>query len=764
MTNLVILGLLSVTGAAGNLPHTATTLLLYPWEAAQGPITLPEGGDYALWVSISPRAASSVTVADRQFDLPEGTKEEQKAEMSWRQAGSVELPAGPVTISCGPEINLVVLSRQPGYAPQSALSDIRALPLPRSVRDLRAETERDTNTVFTMPHYGKEDWEAKAELLRKRILLGSGLYPMPEKTPLNARVFDETAYDGFSVAKVHFEPWPGFLATGNLYRPLGDGPFPGIINPHGHWEHGRLEDGTERGSVPARCITLARMGAVAFSYDMIGYVDSKQTTHNWGRDLEKLWGLHPFALQLWTSIRALDFITSLPYVDVERIGCTGASGGGTQTFAVTAVAPRIRVAAPVNMISSTMQGGCLCENAPILRLDNSNMEIGALTAPRPMLMVSATGDWTRETPHVEFPAIRSIYALYGAEGNVENVHLDYEHNYNKASREAMYRFMGARLIGGDWANFTEPDYVKPPDEALRVFPKDEPPEGYLSGSAFIDLLVTQARERRAARIDGMKHANLDGEAITSETFAALLGAELPGANDLKCERTGMEEREGYVLEKWVLGRIGAGDQIPALYYRSVDPAPRDAVLLVHGRGKAFLADIDTGGPGPMVKALLEKGKNVLLIDPFLTGEHHAPDAARTRTNTAKFNDTFLPTDTGCRVQDILTAHAFLAARYDLSGNVDVIGIENAGLWCLLAGAIDKGFGRVLVDMNQFDINDDKAWEEQYYVPSLRALGDVPAALIAGGVERFQLFNTKENAILSALNTQVTSDNIKVDSL
>jgi|GEM_PF-3214361 len=154
MTNLVILGLLSVTGAAGTLPQTATTLLLYPWESAQGPVTVPEAGDYTLWISISPRAASSVTVAGKQFDLPEGTKEEQKAGTSWRQAGSIKLPAGPVTISCGSDISLIALSRQPGYAPESVLSDIRALSLPKSARDLRAETERDTNTVFTMPHYG----------------------------------------------------------------------------------------------------------------------------------------------------------------------------------------------------------------------------------------------------------------------------------------------------------------------------------------------------------------------------------------------------------------------------------------------------------------------------------------------------------------------------------------------------------------------------------------------------------------------------------
>lgn len=752
MTAMLILGVLSFTGNAGILPQSDSTALVYPWEAAAGPVTVTQEGEYAVWVCAPPRVSSAVTIGGNPLDLPAATKEQRNEATIWRQAGSLTLQAGPVEITCGPDIALVALSKQAGFRPEKMLSHIRALPPGQSVRDLRAEVVRDTNTVFTMPHYTKERWEAKAALLRMRILLGSGLYPLPAKTPLNAKVFDESVQDGYTVAKVHFEPWPGFLATGNLYRPVGDGPFPGIINPHGHWEHGRLEDGTERGSVPARCITLARMGAVAFSYDMIGYVDSKQTPHSWGGNREKLWGLHPFALQLWTSIRAVDFITSLPYVDVERIGCTGASGGGTQTFAVTAVEPRIRVAVPVNMISSTMQGGCLCENAPILRLDNSNMEIGALAAPRPMLMVSATGDWTRETPHVEYPAIRSIYTRYGAEGNVENVHLDYGHNYNQASREAMYRFMGKHLIGGDWETYTEPPYVKPPDEALRVFPGDQPPEGYLSGDACIDMLINQARERRAARLGG-----LNAGVVTSETFAALLGVELPGPNDLACERTGMEERDGYVLEKWVLGRRGAGDRVPALYYRAVAPSSQDAVVLVHGRGKAFLADIENGGPGPLVKALLEKGKAVLLIDVFLLGEHHAPDEARTRSNNTNYKDTFLPTDTGCRVQDILTAHAFLTARYDLTGVVVLVGLEQGGLWCVLAGAVDTGFRRVLADMNQFDLNNDSAWEEQYYVPALRALGDVPAAIAAGGVERFQLYNSVENAELAALGVKVSRD-------
>lgn len=88
----------------------------------------------------------------------------------------------------------------------------------------------------------------------------------------------------------------------------------------------------------------------------------------------------------------VDFLESLPDVDKTRLACTGASGGGTQTFLLTAVDDRIKVSAPVNMISHYMQGGDVCENAPNLRLDTNNMEIGALMAPRPLLMVSAAGD------------------------------------------------------------------------------------------------------------------------------------------------------------------------------------------------------------------------------------------------------------------------------------------------------------------------------------------------------------------------------------
>jgi hypothetical protein len=281
-----------------------------------------------------------------------------------------------------------------------------------------------------------EEWKVRAAWLREHVLASAGLLPMPVKPPLSAQIFDTITRADYSVSKVYFESLPGFFVTGNLYRPLGEGPFPAVLSPHGHWTYGRLEN-TQLNSGPGRAIGLARLGFVVFSHDMIGYNDSRQLTHTFGGRREGLWGLSLAGLQLWNSIRAIDFLESLPDVRKDAIAATGESGGGTQTFLLAAVDSRVAVAAPVNMISLHMQGGCLCENAPGLRLETTNVEIAATIAPRPLLMISATGDWTKETLEVEYPAVRKIYGLFGAADRVHAVRMDAEHNYNRESREAM---------------------------------------------------------------------------------------------------------------------------------------------------------------------------------------------------------------------------------------------------------------------------------------------------------------------------------------
>src|SRR5690606_7679950 len=117
--------------------------------------------------------------------------------------------------------------------------------------------ERHTDTVFApLPFETLDEWEAYAADLRRKIRVGAGLFPMPERTPLNAQVTGRIEHDDYVVENVYFEAYPGFYVTGNLYKPKGSGPYPGVVCPHGHWAGGRFED-SERGSVAARSITFA---------------------------------------------------------------------------------------------------------------------------------------------------------------------------------------------------------------------------------------------------------------------------------------------------------------------------------------------------------------------------------------------------------------------------------------------------------------------------------------------------------------------------
>ena len=235
-----------------------------------------------------------------------------------------------------------------------------------------------------------------------------------------------------------------------------------------------------------------------------------------------LWGIGWLGIQLWNSIRSVDFLQSLPDVDPDRLGCTGASGGGTQTFLLTAVDDRIKVSAPVNMISHYMQGGCICENQPNLRLDTNNMEIAALMAPRPLLMVSASGDWTRETPRVEFPAVQSIYRLLGAGHKVQTMQTMAEHNFNRVSREAVYAWFGRWLLGEtDASQFSERRFrLGSPSELLVFFGRELPDSAVTE-----EEMLASLKESYRRQIDELRPR--DSESLSR--FRELMGPALEHA-------------------------------------------------------------------------------------------------------------------------------------------------------------------------------------------------------------------------------------------
>lgn len=323
---------------------------------------------------------------------------------------------------------------------------------------------RDLNThhLFTPPAT-RETWEERAKALRQRILVSNGLWPMPKKTPLKPKITSTVELPDITIENVALETIPGFWLCGSLYKPKGAGPFPAIANMHGHWEQGRLTReadvpkpsaapgarGAGKADLVSLAASLARQGFVVFAYDMVGYNDTDQIVHRkLGASLDQwLWGISELGLQTWNSIRVLDYLQSLSFVDKDKLGATGASGGGSQTFLLAAVDPRVKVSVPVNMVSAYMQGGCNCENAPALRVGTDNVEIASLFAPKPQLFVSCTGDWTSHLPKEEGPVARKVYELYGKGENLQWVQYNYGHNYNVESREAMYAFFKKHLRG-----------------------------------------------------------------------------------------------------------------------------------------------------------------------------------------------------------------------------------------------------------------------------------------------------------------------------
>ena len=557
---------------------------------------------------------------------------------------------------------------------------------------------QNLDTVRRFPDYSATAWEQASQYLRRHILVSTGQYPNFEpllKLPLNPQIFGKIERSDYTVEKVYFESYPGFFCTGNLYRPRGkDGPFPAIVSPHGHWDRGRLEN-IERGSIPGRCINFAKQGYVIFSYDMVGYNDSGQQVDHRSfpnGDREAIWGISLLGLQLQNAIRSIDFLQSLPDVDPDRIACTGASGGGTQAFMLMAIDDRIKVSAPVNMISAHMQGGCLCENAPNLRIDFSNIEIGAMMAPRPLLLVSATGDWTKDTPDVEYPAIHSIYQHFGAADKIHQVQIDAEHNYNKASREAVYQWFAKWLLENqDSSKLTEVDFTVESDEDLLVFHDRSIPYHALS----TEELLASLRQLGKAAIEKRKPNTIN-------------------------ELTAFQSEMGLGL----LHALALSDQY------------KDSVNLVQKLNQPAIAEKAT--------LIVHQNSQIDVLADQLSSDKHAIFGLQLkptgRDTYSGFFNTYNRLDSALWCQDILAAVETIREENGNLKSLNLIGIDGAGPVTFLAAGFSSA-DYLAVDLEKFNAEDDEDFIAQLPIPSIRRVGDFRTAGALLAPKPIYLLNT-----------------------
>lgn len=343
---------------------------------------------------------------------------------------------------------------------------------------------REELARFAATFHDAAGWQHRASRTRAGILRGAGLDPLPARTPLRPRYGRLQRREGYTLQPVAFESLPGFFVTGTLYRPeRPGGRIPAVLLCHGHGNPetaGRYHESKQKLGA-----TFARMGAVALSINMPGYGDADQYPHKGPRTL---------SLQLWNAMRALDFLEELPEVDRTRLGVTGESGGGTQTFLLTAVDPRVAVAAPVVMVSAHFFGRCSCESGMPIHQSaahvTNNADIAALAAPRPLLLVSNGRDWTRFNPEVEFPYVQRVYRLLGAADKVANVHLpDEGHDYGPSKRAAVYAFFAQHLRLAPPP--PEDDVPLETPETLRPFTASNPrPAHAVAAPAAIESLLS----------------------------------------------------------------------------------------------------------------------------------------------------------------------------------------------------------------------------------------------------------------------------------
>jgi len=567
----------------------------------------------------------------------------------------------------------------------------------------------------------KAEWLKQRKQIRANLLKAWGGFPK-QHAPLKPRKHGELRRDGYRVEKITFQTMPGVRMTANAYVPDRKGKLPTVLCVHGHWRGAKQDP-----NVQARCVGLAKLGFFVLAVDAFGAGE---------RGLEKKLGeyhgemvaatLYPTGrplsgLQVYENMRAVDYLLTRPEVDGDRLGITGASGGGNQTMYAGAWDERFKAVVPTCSVGNYQAylgaACCMCEVVPGALNFTEEWGVLSLTAPRALMVISATRDAFQFSvgeakKSLEF--VRPVYDAYSQSTKVKHAVFESPHAYNAPMREAMYGWMTLHLkANGDGSPIKEPEMKLEDPETLRCYPGDTRPDDWITIPQFA------AREGTKALGSKLSPPSADVWREWVQVKRRILNEKLLG----RTMPEGYQQRDTVSFHPERGIKIHAGE-VPKRKNRR---QPQYVVLTMEGAAASQTNAI--------AASLRKQGHTVETFSLRATGEHsyhrdkirRAPDH-----NTAEWSLWIGRPLLGQWVQDV---RAFLNAR-ETFGPTTLIGIGPAALVAVTTAAMDDRIERTFAVNMLSSYISDVPYEGHrlgLIVPGiLRDLGDIQhiAAMVA----------------------------------
>lgn len=551
---------------------------------------------------------------------------------------------------------------------------------------------------WKLPADAKE-WRHRRPQVEQAFRNAIGMQNLPERTPLQARTTASHDMGDYTIENVLFESRPGFPVTANLYRPKQNSRAKraAIVCPIGH----SLSAGKTDTDEQVRCIRLAKMGLVVLVYDAIGHGERMipgNVHHEAGYALLPL-GETIAGWMVWDTMRAVDYLISLPDVDPERLGISGNSGGGLNTLFSAALDPRFRAAVVVgftfefNNWIKYAGAHCTCTHLPALFRGMEWFEIAGVIAPRALMMLQGEHDGifpiggARHAGH----NTEALFSLLGRPEQARFVELPgLPHAYSRPYRERMYGWMARFLLGqGNGEPIEEGDVQPLPERDPRLL--CDPDHRILPGS----LTVVELARKKALQVVTRLPSDNTGEAReTISRWVRKFIAPPDASPHFLSPETGqaLSVRGGKLESISFLSQ--EGEYIPGLLWLPEQRAtPARTVVMVDDRGKGAIAE------SGLVQPLLEGGYAVLSVDLRGRGEtlgHYRPEwdaNFRLVANQVLFGQPLA----GRRAFDLRRALDYLRFRKELASNdVTVVGLGDDALPALLAAADDTRVERIVL--------------------------------------------------------------------